>query len=96
MTKILTIVARIEAQEGKTELVKTEMLKLLDPTRKEVGCIQYDLHQDNENPNVFVFHEQWESEECLQAHLDTPHIINYVKAVDGSIVSFVLNRMTKL
>ncbi|MDD9157600.1 putative quinol monooxygenase [Aliivibrio sp. S4TY2] len=96
MTQILTIVARIEAQEGKADFVKAEMLKLLEPTRKEVGCIQYDLHQDNDNPHVFVFHEQWKSEVFLQDHLNTAHIAEYVKAVDGSITSFVLNRMTKL
>ena len=96
MTQTLTIVARIEAQEGKAEFVKAEMLKLLEPTRKEVGCIQYDLHQDNDNPCVFVFHEQWESEALLQDHLNSAHIAEYVKAVDGSVVSFVLNRMTKL
>lgn len=96
MTKILTIVAIIEAQEGKAEFVKAEMLKLLEPTRKEAGCIQYDLHQDNDNPCVFVFHEQWESEALLQDHLDSAHIAEYVKVVDGSVASLVLNRMTKL
>ncbi|MEM9449380.1 MAG: antibiotic biosynthesis monooxygenase, partial [Cyanobacteria bacterium P01_E01_bin.6] len=24
------------------------------------GCIQYDLHEDNENPAHFVFYENWE------------------------------------
>ncbi len=51
----LTIVAKIEAKSDKVELVKAELLKLIAPTRKEAGCIQYDLHQDNSNPAVFVF-----------------------------------------
>ncbi|MGR6861548.1 putative quinol monooxygenase [uncultured Aliivibrio sp.] len=96
MTKILTIVARVEAQEGKVEFVKAELLKLIEPTLKEKGCIQYDLHQDNENSNLFFFYEQWESEALLQDHLNTSHIAEYIKAVDGAIASFVLNRITKL
>lgn len=96
MTKILTIVARVEAQEGKVEFVKAELLKLIEPTLKEKGCIQYDLHQDNENSNVFFFYEQWESEALLQDHLNTSHIAEYIKTVDGAIASFVLNRITKL
>ena len=52
----LTIVARILAKEEKRDLVKTELVKLLDITRAEEGCINYDLHQDNENPNLFWFH----------------------------------------
>ncbi|WP_198590427.1 antibiotic biosynthesis monooxygenase, partial [Shewanella sp. 10N.286.52.B9] len=49
MTK-LTIVANIKANEDKIELVKAELLKLIDVTRAEDGCINYDLHQDNDNP----------------------------------------------
>lgn len=96
MTHTLTIVATIEAKDEKRELAKTAMLKLLEPTRQEAGCFQYDLHQDNENPNVFVFYEQWESEAHLQTHLNSAHIAEYVKAVEGAIVSFTMNRMTQL
>ncbi|MFK7900077.1 MAG: putative quinol monooxygenase [Cyclobacteriaceae bacterium] len=45
----LTIVAKILAKEGKRELVKAELLKLIAITKQEEGCINYDLHQDNEN-----------------------------------------------
>ncbi|MBQ0788838.1 MAG: antibiotic biosynthesis monooxygenase [Oceanihabitans sp.] len=60
---ILTIVARISVKEEYTAFVKAELLKLLDVTRAEEGNISYDLHQDNENPNVFLFHEKWVNRE---------------------------------
>ncbi|GAL10173.1 hypothetical protein JCM19233_1150 [Vibrio astriarenae] len=53
----LTIVANIIAKQDKVELVKAELLKLIDVTRAEEGCINYDLHQDNENPAHFMFYE---------------------------------------
>ena len=56
----LTIVANIKANSAKVELVKAELLKLVPITRSEAGCINYDLHQDNENPAHFVFYENWE------------------------------------
>ena len=46
MSKTLTIVASIEAKPDKIDLVKAELQKLIAPTLKEAGCIQYDLHQD--------------------------------------------------
>ncbi|MDO6563689.1 antibiotic biosynthesis monooxygenase [Amphritea sp. 1_MG-2023] len=55
MTTELIIVARIEAKPDQTDLVKTELIRLIDPTREEAGCLQYDLHQDNNNPAVFLF-----------------------------------------
>lgn len=53
----LTIVANIIAKPNSVELVKAELLKLIDVTRAEEGCINYELHQDNENPAHFVFYE---------------------------------------
>jgi quinol monooxygenase YgiN len=95
MSTPLTIVARIEAKTEQLELVKTELLKLVAPTLKEAGCIQYDLHQDNENPAVFLFYENWESRSLWQAHMDNAHLAEYVKATEGAIASFTVNEMTK-
>jgi quinol monooxygenase YgiN len=43
MTKLI-IVANIIANPDKVELVKAELLKLIDITCAETGCIKYDLH----------------------------------------------------
>ena len=92
----LTIVARVTAKEGKEDFVKGELLKLIDPTRMEEGCINYDLHQDNENPNVFVFHENWESRALLQRHMNSDHIAKYLEASDGCVDQFVMHEMTHI
>jgi len=89
----LTIVARILAKEEKREFVKTELLKLINTTRAEKGCINYDLHQDNENPNIFLFHENWENRELWQEHMNNTHLADYMKATDGAVEEFVLNEM---
>ncbi|MDG1732925.1 MAG: putative quinol monooxygenase [Thalassotalea sp.] len=96
MSKELTIVARIEANPDKVELVKGELIKLVEPTLKEVGCIGYDLHQDNENPAVFIFYENWENRELWQKHMNNSHLADYMKATQGAVASFILNEMTKI
>ncbi len=92
----LIVVARVEVKEELLESTKVELLKLLEPTRKEEGCIQYDLHQDNEDSKVFIFFERWESEEALDTHMKTTHIKEYIKATKGAVTSFVVNKMHKL
>ncbi len=92
----LTIVARIEASPGRAELVKSELLKLVEPTLAEAGCLQYDLHQDNDDPAVFLFYENWESRELWQNHMNSPHIAAYARATEGAIANFTLNEMTGL
>lgn len=94
--KKLTIVARILAIPEKRELVKTELLKLIKITRVEKGCINYDLHQDNENKNLFLFFENWENRELWQAHMKNTHLAAYTKATEGAVEEFVLNEMTHI
>lgn len=94
--KKLTIVANIIAKEGKTDFIKAELLKLIDVTRAEKGCINYDLHQDNENPAHFMFFENWESRELWQAHMQNEHLAEYLKVTDGSVESFTVNEMTHI
>jgi len=96
MSQHLTIIARIEAKENHIELVKKEVLKLIEPTRKEEGCIQYDLHQDNEDPKVFIFFEIWETQELWQAHIENTPLQNFIKVTDGLLADLTVNQMSKM
>ncbi len=92
----LTIVANIVANNDKIEHVKAELLKLIEITRAEEGCINYDLHQDNDNPAHFTFYENWESRELWQTHMGNQHLVDYMAATEGCVASFTLNEMTQI
>lgn len=92
----LTIVANITAKADKVELVKSELMKLIDITRAEEGCINYDLHQDNENPAKFLFFENWESRELWQKHMDAQHLADYLAATDGCGDVFTVSEMSQI
>ena len=95
MTK-LTIIANIIANTDKVELVKAELLKLIKITRAEEGCINYDLHQDNENHAHFTFYENWQSRELWQIHMNNNHLADYMLATEGAVKEFTLNKMTQI
>ncbi len=92
----LTIVANIHANPDRIGLVKAELEKLIPVTRAEEGCINYDLHQDNDNPAHFTFYENWESREMWQAHMQAPHLAAYMEATDGAVAEFTVSEMTKI
>ena len=92
----LTIVARIEAYPDKIDLVKSELLKLIEPTRKEAGCLQYDLHEDNAAPGTFLFFENWETRELWQEHMNNAHLAAYMKATEGAVASFIVQEMRRI
>ena len=92
----LTIVANITAKADKIELVKSELQKLIDITQAEEGCLQYDLHQDNENPAHFMFFENWQSRDLWQLHINNQHLKDYLAATDGAVEAFTVHEMTHL
>lgn len=92
----ITIVAKIVAKKDSVEAVKAELFKLIPPTRKENGCIEYNLHQDNLDPAVFIFYETWESAATVEKHISTDHYRAYVKALDGMLEEKVVNKMTRI
>jgi quinol monooxygenase YgiN len=92
----LTIVANIKARPGKIDLVRSELEKLIDTTLAEAGCLQYDLHQDNENPAHFLFFEIWESRDLWQAHMNAQHLKDCFAATDGAIEDVGINEMTRI
>src|SRR5712691_1328799 len=65
----VTVVAEVIAKAGKENEGRQLLLGLLEPTRKEEGCIQYDPHELADHPGHFVFYENWVSQAALDAHL---------------------------
>ena len=85
-TTLLTVVAEIIAQPGKEEEVRRHLLGFVEPTRKEEGCLQYDLHVTNDAPGHFIFYETWTSEAHLEKHSASPHIQAF-RAIAASLTT---------
>jgi quinol monooxygenase YgiN len=73
---MLTIYAKLTAADGKADELKkalTEMVK--NVKEKEAGKTTcYSLHVQNDNPNVFMFYEQYASAEAAEEHGKTDHM----------------------
>lgn len=96
MTETLTIIAKLQAETDKIDLLRVELLKLIAPTRMEKGCIRYDLHQDNSNPELFIFVESWENRQLWQAHMNSAHLQAYTQATKGAVANFSLHEMQQI
>ena len=76
-THLLTVVAELQARPGKEEDLRRAVLALIEPTRNEKGCAQYDLHVHTSHPGRFVFYENWSSREDLDHHAASAHLKNF-------------------
>jgi quinol monooxygenase YgiN len=82
----IVLLAQLQAKEGEEEAVGKALLAMVGPTRKEAGCLCYNLHQAKQDKSQFMFYEQWASKEALAAHGQSPHMKAMQKAIDGRIV----------
>jgi quinol monooxygenase YgiN len=70
----VVLTASVKAKKGHEDAVKEALLALVEPTRKEPGCLCYNLHQSKSDSTMFMFYEQWASKDALDAHGKTPHM----------------------
>jgi len=70
----LRVVARINARSDRVDEVRELLSALVEPTRKEVGCITYELLQNRNDPTDFTFVEEWASESTFDGHSISDHI----------------------
>jgi quinol monooxygenase YgiN len=82
----IRVVARVVALPDKVNELGAVLLELIAPTRKEVGCIKYELLQNQSDSTDFTFVEEWNSDEDLDAHLQSPHIAKATGQLDGLVV----------
>ena len=73
---LLTVIAYMKAAPGKEAELQKALEGLIEPTSREDGYVNYDLHESIEHPGLFFFYENWESAEHLDAHLAAPHLVD--------------------
>ncbi|RYE09294.1 MAG: antibiotic biosynthesis monooxygenase [Sphingobacteriaceae bacterium] len=72
---MLNVIAKVTAKTDQIEAVKAGLLTVIEPTRREEGCISYELHQDIKDKNIFFFYENWDSLHHLEEHRLKPHMV---------------------
>lgn len=85
MQNTLRVVARIIARPDRVDDVRSLLSELIEPTRKEPGCIVYELLQNKSDPTDFTFVEEWESDDALDYHAVSEHIKNATSRLAGLI-----------
>jgi quinol monooxygenase YgiN len=92
----VTIIGTVTAKPETRVEVQKLLSAQVGPTRQETGCINYDFHVDATDPCVFVFYENWSSQQDLDAHMDMPHLTALFSQVDRLLASPVNIRYLKM
>jgi len=93
---MLTLIANIIAKEDSIDIVKQEILKVIPYVRKENGCINYDLHQEINQENMFTLYENWETREAWNDHMKADHLIEFQKAIKEYVIETTVYQFNKI
>jgi quinol monooxygenase YgiN len=77
------LIVKIVARPERPAEFRAILLKLATASRKENGCVSYDVLQDKANPAVFALVEEWTSAAALDAHSKTAHFAEAVSSAQS-------------
>ncbi|MGH6805299.1 MAG: putative quinol monooxygenase [Ensifer adhaerens] len=82
----LISLAILTAQPGKRDALRDGLLALIEPTRREPGCLDYVLFEMQEEPGTFYMREAFTDRAALDAHFQTPHFQAFAAAIEDLLV----------
>lgn len=68
-----------QAKTGHEKEVATLFEKLTKESRREPGCLMYQVHRHKEKPGLFFIYEQYKDEAALDAHRNSAHFLDYAR-----------------
>ena len=79
---MIHIVVQIEPKPDKVEAFLELALYDARNSRKEPGCLRFDVIKHLDNPPRFGFYEVYKDEAAVQAHRQTPHFARWAKEIE--------------
>ena len=70
---MVKVVAEKYIDEDKLQAFMTLAQEMIELTRKEDGCIEYNIFQDEKDPRHYSYIESWASREHLERHFESEH-----------------------
>lgn len=67
------------AKTGREVEVAAILARLTEESRKEPGCVTYQVHRHKTDPRRFFIYEQYKDDAALEAHRGSPHFLQYAK-----------------
>lgn len=74
--------ARLHAQPGSETAVRQAIETVLDPTRKEPGCLGIDAFCSVRDPLEFYIHSRWRDRAAFDHHAELPHTVRFTATVE--------------
>lgn len=74
---MIVVTSTFKSASGSRGKVVELSRSCVEATRKEKGCIRYELFASTEDDVTLQFIEEWADLDCLRAHIKSPHLAEF-------------------
>jgi quinol monooxygenase YgiN len=75
------LLVTLQAKAGKEKELEAAFAPCIAASKKEAGCLAYELNRDPDAPTTYVLFEKWKDVASLAAHLKAGHTQELFKAI---------------
>ncbi|CAN7597553.1 antibiotic biosynthesis monooxygenase [Bosea sp. LjRoot90] len=86
MSDPVLVIARAKVNPGERDRFLAAARDCIAATRREQGCLGYDIYESATEPGQFVSFESWEARVDIDRHMREPHLQSFL-AIVGTCVS---------
>ena len=79
------LIARLKVKKDAVEAAKQAALAIIEDSRAESGCINYDFHQAIDDDTIFIWHETWANKAAIDAHGASAHFKAFSRRIEELI-----------
>lgn len=87
MSEPFIVIARVEVRLDARERFVAAATKCIVATRKEQGCLAYEIHESLTQPCRFVSYESWETRADIDRHMGSPHVVAFLEAARACVTA---------
>lgn len=87
--------AIIKSKAGFAADLKPFLLDLVNESRNEKACLQYDLYQSVDNENIFIINEEWLEQWWFDMHRQQEYVDNFTHASEALIEHSIVMHLTE-
>ncbi|HXB15015.1 MAG TPA: putative quinol monooxygenase [Solirubrobacteraceae bacterium] len=80
---MIVVTGRVQIPEQNRERFLEIATAMCSASRADGGCAGYRVYEDAEQPGRFVFIEEWQDDDALQAHFRQPHTGAFMSELPG-------------
>jgi quinol monooxygenase YgiN len=87
MSDPVIVIARARSRPDARARFIAAALECIAATRREHGCLAYDMHESVTEPGQFVCIESWEQREHVDAHMKQPHVLAFLQEAGACVTA---------